>query len=205
MERLKTYPQHMAKLITELAKMPGVGQKTAERLAHYILRIPPREAMELARAIEELKKNVRNCSVCFGIAEEEQCLVCSNPRRDPSIICVVEEPKDLWSIERTGQYKGLYHVLQGHISPLEDIHPEDLTVERLMERLSNGTVKEVILATNFNVEGEATALYIQKRISALGGPGLKVTRPARGIPHGSYLEYLSSAVLADALEGRRAF
>ncbi len=202
---LKTYPRHMEKLIKELAKMPGIGRKTAERLAYYILRLPVQEARELSGAIEELKKNGRNCPECSGFAVEEVCQVCSDPSRDRDVICVVEEHKDLFSIERTGHYKGLYHVLLGHISPLDNVHPEDLTIEGLIGRVKKGGVKEVILATNFNIEGDTTALYIQKRLSGLGLRDVKITRPARGIPQGSYLEYLSNAVLTEAIDDRRAF
>lgn len=202
---MKAYPRHMERLIRELAKMPGIGRKTAERLAYYILKLPVQEARELSSAIEDLKRNVKSCPECFGIAVDKLCQICADPRRDHSIICVVEEPKDLFSIERTGHYNGLYHVLLGHISPLENIHPENLTIERLVERIKGGSVKEVILATNLNVEGDTTALYIQKRLSDLGLPGIKITRPARGIPQGSYLEYLSSTVLAEAIDARMSF
>ncbi len=202
---MNTYPQHMEKLIKELAKMPGIGRKTAERLAYYILRLPAQEARELSSAIEELKKNGKNCLRCFGIAVDEICHICADPKRDNTVICVVEEHKDLFSIERTGHYKGVYHVLLGHISPLDNVHPEDLTIERLIERTKNGTVKEVILATNLNVEGDTTASYIQKRLSTLGRGDIKITRPARGIPQGSYLEYLSGAVLANAIDARTTF
>lgn len=195
----------MERLIKELAKMPGIGRKTAERLAYYILRLPAQEARELSSAIDELKKSIKNCSRCFGITVDEPCQICADPRRDRTVICVVEEPKHLFSIERTGRYKGLYHVLLGHISPLDNIHPEDLTIERLIGRINDGTVREVILATNLNVEGDTTASYIQKRLSALGRQDIKITRPARGIPQGSYLEYLSGTVLAEAMDARMTF
>ncbi|HHT9134698.1 MAG TPA: recombination mediator RecR [Candidatus Avalokitesvara rifleensis] len=202
---MQAYPRHMERLIRELAKMPGIGRKTAERLAYYILGLPEQEARELSSAIEDLKKSGRSCSKCFGIGVDEVCQICADPRRDNTVICVVEEHKDLFSIEKTGHYKGVYHVLLGHISPLDNIHPEDLTIERLMDRIKNGGVREVILAMNFNVEGDTTALYIQKRLSALDRQDIKITRPARGIPQGSYLEYLSSTVLADAIDARMNF
>ncbi len=202
---MKGYPRHMEKLIKELAKMPGIGRKTAERLAYYILRLPAQEAGELSGAIEELKQNSKCCPGCFGVTVDGICQVCSDPGRDNTVICVVEEHKDFFSIERTGHYKGVYHVLLGHISPLDNVHPEDLTIEKLIDRVGNGTVKEVILATNFNVEGDTTAAYIHNRLSALGRKDMKITRPARGIPQGSHLEYLSNSVLADAMDERRAF
>ncbi len=195
----------MEKLVGELAKMPGIGRKTAERLACHILRLPAEEAAELSGAINELKENAKNCPRCFGVAVGDICEICADPGRDDSIICVVEEHKDLFSIERTGHYRGVYHVLLGHISPLDNVHPEDLTIEILMKRIKSGSVREVILATNFNVEGDTTALYIQKKLSALDVRDVKITRPARGIPQGSYLEYLSGAVLADAMESRMTF
>ncbi len=185
--------------------MPGIGRKTAERLAYYILRVSTQEARALSSAIIELKRHVKNCSKCFGISVDEVCQICADPTRDRSVICVVEEPKDLISVEKTGHYKGLYHVLQGHISPLDNVHPEDLTIERLMDRIKDSAVKEVILATNLDVEGDTTALYIHKRLSALGRQDVKVTRPARGIPQGSYLEYLPSTVLAEAMDARMTF
>lgn len=199
---MKGYPEVMGKLVKGLARWPGIGRRSAERLAYHLLCMPEKDALELAALIGELKRKLKPCPTCFNLAEGGTCLVCQNPARDSSVVCVVEEPKDLWSIEKTGLYKGLYHVLQGHISPLEDVGPEDLTIERLAERVKGGQIKEVILATNFSVEGDATALYIQKRLEPLG---VKITRLARGIPQGSYLEYLNSTVLAEAMEGRRTF
>lgn len=192
----------MAKLVKCLAVLPGIGKRSAERLAYHILNMSEKEALELAAAIGELKRKLKPCSKCFNPTEGNVCSICQDPSRDSSVICVIEEPKDLWSIEKTSQYKGLYHVLQGHISPLENVGPEDLTIEKLMQRIKEGHIKEVILATNFSVEGDATALCIQKRLEPFG---VKITRPARGIPQGSYLEYLNSAVLAEALVCRRTF
>ncbi len=199
---MKGYPEVMGRLVKGLARWPGIGKRSAERLAYHLLCMPEKEALELAATIEELKKRLRPCTTCFNLIEDGLCPVCQNPLRDSSVVCVVEEPKDLWSIEKTGRYKGLYHVLQGHISPLEDVGPEDLTIEKLLERIKAGQIKEVILATNFSVEGDATALYIQQRLEPLG---ITVTRLARGIPQGSYLEYINSTVLAEALEGRKTF
>jgi recombination protein RecR len=184
----------------ELAKMPGIGQKTAERLAYYVLRASDEEALRLADAIREVKQNVKSCSVCFNMAESDPCAVCQDARRERSLICVVEQPKDLIALEKTGQFNGLYHVLLGRIAPLEGLDPEHLTITKLVERVKHDAVKEVILATNPNQEGDATALYIAK---ALSGLGVKVTRIARGVPAGSYLEYASATILADALSGRR--
>jgi recombination protein RecR len=200
--KLKGYPEVMSRLIKGLAGMPGIGRRSAERLAYHILNMSEKEALELATAIAELKRRLKPCSICFNLAEGETCPICQDGGRDTSVICVIEEPKDLWSIEKTSQYKGLYHVLQGHISPLEDVAPEDLTIKSLVERVKDGGIKEVVLATNFSVEGDATALYIQKSLEPLG---VKITRLARGIPQGSYLEYLNGAVLAEAMAGRRTF
>jgi len=180
-----------------LGHMPGVGEKTAERLAYHILRLSEAEALQLADAIREVKQKVKQCSVCFQFSEGDPCPICADPRRDASTICVVEQAKDVVAIEQTGGYNGLYHVLGGRLAPLEG---EDLTVARLLERLKGGAVKEVILATNPDMEGEATALYVRE---ALAGLPVKVSRLARGIPSGSHLEYANAAILADALEGRR--
>lgn len=197
---MRLYPQAMTRLIEELGKMPGIGQKTAERLANYILRLPTEDAMALVQAVQDLKKNVKNCSVCFNITETDPCHICQNANRDRTIICVVEQPVDVITIEKTGQYNGLYHVLLGHISPLESIGPEELTIDRLLYRVKDDTIKEVIIATNLNMEGDATALYISKQ---LNGYEKKVTRLARGMPSGGQLEYASVAVIADSLQGRR--
>lgn len=199
---MKGYPEVMARLVKGLARWPGIGRRSAERLAYHILCMPEKDALELAATIGELKRRLKPCPACFNLVEGGVCPICQNPARDSSVICAVEEPKDLWSIEKMGLYKGLYHVLQGHISPLEDVGPEDLTIEKLVERVKAGQTKEVVLATNFSAEGDATALYIQKRLEPLG---VKITRLARGIPQGSYLEYLNSAVLAEAMEGRKTF
>lgn len=196
---LNAYPQFMIKLINEFEKMPGIGQKTAERLACYILKQPVDEAMQLAYAIRDVKKFIKTCSICFNVSEGDPCHICSNTQRDTSIICVVEQLADLLTIEKTSKYRGLYHVLQGHISPLEGITPESLTIERLMYRIQEDHVKEVILATNLNMEGDATALYIHKQLLPLG---VRITRLARGLPTGSYLEYANTAIVADAISGR---
>ncbi|MEB2309018.1 MAG: recombination mediator RecR [Candidatus Brocadiaceae bacterium] len=196
---MNAYPQSVIKLISEFGKMPGIGQKTAERLACYILKQTTEEAMQLACAIRDVKKLVKTCSTCFNVSEKDPCHICSDLSRDRSTICVVEQLADFLTIEKTGKYRGLYHVLQGHISPLEGIHPESLTIEKLLHRVNAGHIKEVLLATNLNMEGDATALYIHKHLSP---SGVRVTRLARGLPTGSYLEYANTAIVADAINGR---
>lgn len=196
---MKAYPQLVIKLINEFGKMPGIGQKTAERLSCHILKQPVEEAMQLAYAIRDVKKLIKTCSVCYNVSENDPCHICSDMQRDRTTICVVEQLADLLIIEKTGKYHGLYHVLQGHISPLEGISPESLTVEKLLHRVKEDRTKEVILATNLNMEGDATALYLQKQLSSFG---VLVTRLARGMPTGSYLEYANTAIVADAINGR---
>lgn len=184
----------------ELGRLPGVGARTAERLALHLLKASDQEAMALANAIRDVKRKTRACSVCCGITEQDPCTVCSDPRRDPSVICVVEQPRDQVAIEKTGAYRGVYHVLMGRIAPLEDVHPEDLTIDRLVERVKAGGVQEVILYTNPDLEGDVTAQHLAKVLRPLG---VKVTLPARGIPTGSHIEYSSDTILRDALVGRR--
>ncbi|MGA1876268.1 MAG: recombination mediator RecR [bacterium] len=186
-------------LTAEFKKMPGIGLKTAQRLSFYVLRISKQEADKLARAICQVKEKVRYCSICGNITEQEPCEICSNPKRDSQTICIVEEPKDLLIIEKTGEYRGLYHVLMGAISPLDGIGPEDLKIENLMQRIKSTVVKEVILATNPNVEGEATATYLSRLIKPFG---IRVYRIARGLPVGSELEYADEVTVTKALEGK---
>jgi len=195
------YTESIKRLMDELAKMPGVGEKTAERLAYHVVGLSKEEAMNLARAIRDVKKTVKQCRECGQLSESDPCEVCSDSRRDRSIICVVEQPRDAVTIEQSGCYNGLYHVLRGRLAPLDGIGPEDLTVDKLVERARRPGVKEVILATNPDMEGESTALYAQE---ALEGVDVRVSRLARGIPSGSQLEYANSAILADALQGRTA-
>ena len=190
----------VARLIEEFHKLPGIGPKSAQRLTYYLLRAPADEARALAQAILEVKEKTVLCSVCQNIADSDPCAICSNPERDHGAICVVEEPLDILALERTGAYKGLYHVLHGVISPMDGIGPEDLKVQELLGRLRSGEVQEVIMATNPNLEGEATAMYIARLISPLG---VKVTRLARGLPVGADLEYADNVTLARALEGRQ--
>lgn len=189
------------KLIGEFSKLPGIGQKSAQRLAFYVLKIKKEEAKKLAQAILGVKEKVAYCSVCFNLTEDDPCKICKDKKRDSSVICVVEEANDVVAVEKTNQYKGLYHVLGGVLSPLDGIGPDELRIKELMSRLRKG-VKEVILATNPSAEGEATAVYLSKLIKPMG---IKVTRIARGLPAGGDLEYADMATLSKALEGRVEF
>jgi len=189
-----------ARLVAELAKFPGVGNKTATRLAFFLLRQPKGHAEALAEAILDLQRNTRFCSVCFHITEQDPCNLCSDPGRDDTLLCVVEEPQALLAIERSRSFKGHYHVLHGALSPLDGIGPEDLKIAPLMLRLERGNYREVLVATNFTVEGDATALYLARLIQPLG---IRVTRLAYGIPMGSELEYVDEATVNRAVEGRR--
>ena len=196
---MSRYPKPMARLIEELTRLPGVGPKTAQRLSYFMIGMSEEEVHNLATAIVEAKQRIKFCSQCFQLTEEDPCPFCSDDRRDRTIICVVEEPRDVLAIERTKEFHGLYHVLQGAISPLEGIGPEDLRITELMSRLGP-EVKEVLLATDPNVEGEATAMYLARLIKPLG---IRVTRMAHGMPVGSDLEYVDEVTLGKALEGRR--
>jgi len=193
-------PKAVTRLVEELCRLPGVGPKTGSRLAYYLLREPAEQALALAEAIRQVKEQTVICSVCFNIAESSPCSVCSDSSRDLSQICVVEEPLDALAIERTRQYHGLYHVLHGAISPVDGIGPEELRIRELLVRAKSGTVREVLMATNPNLEGEATAMYVARQILPLG---IRVTRLARGLPIGADLEYADEVTLAQALEGRR--
>ncbi len=193
--------QSLERLVDELSKLPGIGRKTAQRMAFHLLKVRKEEAETLASAIIQLKQKIRYCSVCFNITEDDPCWICEDPKRQRDMICVVEEPNDVLALERTKQYKGLFHVLGGVLSPLNGVGPDDLRVRELVLRLKNG-VKEVIIATNPNVEGEATAIYLSRLIKPLG---VKVTRIARGLPAGSDLEYADQVTLTNALEGRVEF
>jgi recombination protein RecR len=188
-------------LASEFARLPGIGRKTALRLTYYLLKRPPEEIRRLARALDVVADRIRPCSRCGNLTEADPCGFCANPRRDPGVICVVEEASDIAAIERTGEYQGLYHVLAGRLSPLDGIGPAELNIASLLERVGNGAgVREVILATNPSVEGEATAVYLQKLIQPLG---VRVTRLARGLPVGGDLEYADGVTIAQALAGRR--
>jgi recombination protein RecR len=190
----------VSRLIDELGKLPGIGPKSAARLAYYLLRMPEVEARALADAIIAVKDKTVLCSLCQNITDSDPCAVCMSEERDHSIICVVEEPLDSLALERTSQYKGLYHVLHGVLSPMDGIGPEDLKIRELLDRIKTGSVKEVILATNPNLEGEATAMYVQRLLSPLG---VRLTRLARGLPVGGDLEYADDVTLTHALEGRQ--
>jgi recombination protein RecR len=188
-------------LATELARLPGIGKKTALRLTYHLLRQPATQGRRLAETLIALGERVRPCARCFNLTEEELCSICRDPRRDAAIICVVEESSDIGAIERAGEFRGVYHVLGGRLSPLDGVQPEDLTVDKLVDRVAAGTVREVILATNPSLEGEATALYVQRQ---LVGQTMAVTRIARGIPVGGDLEYADGVTIAQALTARRA-
>jgi recombination protein RecR len=192
----------IGRLIQELSKLPGIGPKTAERLAHHLLAASRAEVLALADALRAIKDSIRLCRQCHNLTEGELCPVCADPRRDASVICVVEQPRDLAALERSNSYRGLYHVLHGRLAPLENVGPEQLTIDQLVRRVQGGMVKEVIMATNPTLEGDGTALYIS---SLLAPTGVRVTRLARGLPSGSVLEFANSQMLADALEGRRTF
>jgi len=193
------YTESLDRLVKALAKLPGIGSRSAQKLAFYLMKISKEEAKELAQAIVDIKEKTNYCSICNNFSEEKLCSICKNPDRDNSTVCVVEEPNDIIAIEKIGVYKGTYHVLMGAISPLDGIGPDDLKIEELLRRISAANVKEVILATNPNTEGEATAIYLGKIISPLG---VIVTRIARGIPVGGNIEYTDQATLAKAMEKR---
>jgi recombination protein RecR len=195
----------VAHLIDQLGKLPGVGPKTAQRLAYFILRQSAEEARILASAIVQVKERIVYCSVCCNLTEHDPCAICTNPARDHSAICVVEQPLDILALERTHSFRGLYHVLHGALSPMDGIGPGELKIEPLIRRAAEGGVSEVILATNPTMEGDATAMYLTQRLHALPNHGLKisVTRPARGLPVGGDLEFADDLTLRQALEGRR--
>jgi recombination protein RecR len=194
------YAEPLARLIEELSKMPTVGPKTAQRLAFYILRMAPEDAARLSQAILDAKARIHYCSICYHITDVDPCSICANQARNRTMICVVEDPRDVLAMERTREYRGLYHVLHGAISPLDGVGPDDLKIAELLPRVQTGEVTEVIVATNPRVEGEATAIYMAKILKPLG---LKVTRIAHGLPVGGDLEYADEVTLAKALEGRR--
>jgi recombination protein RecR len=193
-------PAPVTRLIEAFAQLPGIGPKTASRLTFYLLRRPAEQSQALADALRDMAENTRFCSTCFNIAEQSPCSVCSDDSRDRSILCVVEEPLDVVAIDRTGDYRGLYHVLHGAISPVDGIGPDELRISELLARLDHEVVQEVLLATNPNLEGEATAMYLARLIQA---PGIRVTRLARGLPVGGDLEYADSDTLGRALKGRQ--
>jgi recombination protein RecR len=194
------YPEPVARLIEALQRLPGIGPKTAQRLTFFLLKRPAEEVRELTESLKAVKERIVSCRICFNVTDEDPCRICSDPRRDEHVLCVVEEPNDLLAMERTREFRGRYHVLLGALSPLDGIGPDDIKVRELLGRLEAGRVTEVILATNPNVEGEATALYLAKLVRPLG---IRVTRIARGLPVGGDLEYADQVTLSKALEGRR--
>jgi len=198
---LTYYPEPVARLIEALQRLPGIGPKTAQRLTFFLLKRPVAEVRELAEALVGVKDRIVSCGTCFNVTDQDPCRICADPARDGRLLCVVEEPNDLLAMERTGEYRGRYHVLQGALSPLDGIGPDDLKVRELLARLEAGGPTEVILATNPNVEGEATALYLAKLLRPLG---VRITRIARGLPVGGDLEYADEVTLGRAFAGGRA-
>ncbi|AGA59560.1 MAG: recombination protein RecR [Thermobacillus sp.] len=194
------YPEPIAKLIDSFSRLPGIGPKTAARLAFHVLRMSEDDVVSFAKALVSVKRNLHYCSICCNITDVDPCRICQDKTRDPSVICVVQEPKDLVAMERTKEYDGQYHVLQGAISPMDGIGPDEIRIAELLKRLTDDRVKEMILATNPNIEGEATAMYLSRLVKPFG---IKVTRIAHGLPVGGDLEYADEVTLSKALEGRR--
>jgi recombination protein RecR len=199
---MSSYTQPIQNLMNELSRLPGIGMRSAERIAFHLLKLRPEDAMRLATAISDVKTKIRHCSVCYNLTEADPCSICADDSRDQGLVCIVEQPKDLLALEGTGLYKGAYHVLLGRISPLEGIEPGDLTIDPLLQRCAAGTVRELIMGTNPTMEGDGTALFIQDRVSAQF-PNLQITRLARGLPAGSNIEYANRNILADAISGRQ--
>jgi recombination protein RecR len=194
--------ESVANLIDQLAKLPGIGRKSAERLTYHLLRVNVAEALALADAVRQVRENVRYCRVCFNLAEQDVCGICRDPKRDQTLLCVVEQPRDLMSLEAAGTYSGLYHVLLGRIAPLDGVGPDQLTLDALVERVRKGQFREVIMATNPTVEGDGTALHLSNLLAEFS---VEITRLARGITTGSILEFTNKEILADALAGRQRF
>jgi len=199
---MSSYAQSIQTLMDELGNLPGIGPRSAERIAFHLLKQTPAEALRLAEAIREVKTRIKHCSICYNLTEDDPCRICSDPSRDQSLVCVVEQPKDLLALESTGLYRGVYHVLLGRIAPLEDAHPEDLTLDGLLKRLADGKVRELIMGTNPTVDGDGTALHIQSLVQQRF-PEVQVTRLARGLPAGSSIEYANRNILSDAISGRQ--
>lgn len=198
---MSSYTQSLQNLMSQLSRLPGIGMRSAERIAFHLLKQKPEEAMQLADAIRDVKTRIKHCSICYNLTETDPCDVCADSSRDQSVVCVVEQPKDLLALEATGLYKGVYHVLLGRIAPLEGMEPADLTIDALMKRLATGTVREVIMGTNPTMEGDGTALHLQSLIGQF--PNVSITRLARGLPTGSSIEYANRNILADAISGRQ--
>jgi recombination protein RecR len=197
---MKDYAEPLARLIDELKRLPGIGQKSAQRIAFHLERVPRQDAERLSAALLDLKDKIRLCSLCNNLTEADPCSYCTDASRDPTLICAVETPYDVVAIEKTREFRGLYHILHGALSPLQGIGPEQLKLKNLIERLKSGRIKELIVATSPNVEGEATAVYLSKLIKPLG---VKVTRIAMGVPVGSELEFADEVTMLKAIEGRR--
>jgi len=193
------YTDSLNELIDQFGRLPGIGPKTAQRLAFHVLKSKADDALALAEAIRKVKSNIKQCKICFNLTEGDTCRICSDAGRDHSIVCVVEQAKDLISLEKTGMCKWVYHVLGGHIAPLEGVEPGDLTIDALVKRVRSGAIEEIVMATNPNIEGDGTALYIS---SLLGPLGVKITRLARGLPAGGTIEYASGSILTEAIMGR---
>jgi recombination protein RecR len=199
---MANYTQSIQNLMNQLASLPGIGMRSAERIAFHLLKQKPEEALQLADAIRDVKTRIKHCSTCYNLTEADPCDICSNASREQSVVCIVEQPKDLLALEATGLYRGVYHVLLGRIAPLDGVDPGDLTIEPLLHRLASGTIKEVIMGTNPNMEGDGTALHVQNLISSRF-PHIAITRLARGLPAGSNIEYANRNILADAIAGRQ--
>jgi recombination protein RecR len=196
------YTQSIQNLMNELSRLPGIGMRSAERIAFHLLKQNPEDALRLADAIRDVKTRIRHCNICYNLTEQDPCSICADPSRDTSLVCIVEQPKDLLALEAAGMFRGVYHVLLGRISPLEGVDPEDLTIEPLMNRLAGGTIRELIMGTNPTMEGDGTAMHIQNLVAA-SFPNVQVTRLARGLPAGSNIEYANRNILADAISGRQ--
>ena len=198
---MSSHTQSIQNLMNELSRLPGIGARSAERIAFHLLKQSPEDALKLADAIRDVKTRIKNCSICFNLTESDPCGICSDASRDQGLVCVVEQPKDLLALEAAGLYRGVYHVLLGRISPLEGINPDDLTIDGLVQRLEAGTIREIIMGTNPTMEGDGTALHLQQIIARY--PDVQVTRLARGLPTGSSIEYANRNILADAISGRQ--
>jgi recombination protein RecR len=199
---MANYAQSIQRLIDELGKLPGIGVRSAERIAFYLIKQKPDEALKLAEAVRDVKTRIRHCSLCYNLTEQDPCAICADAQRDHSTVCVVEQPKDLLALEAAGAYRGVYHVLLGRIAPLDGVEAGDVTIGALMRRLEKGDVRELILGTNPNFEGDGTALHIQNEVAAKF-PQVQVTRLARGLPTGSSIEHANRNILSDALTGRQ--
>lgn len=198
---MSSYTQSLQELMNQLSRLPGIGMRSAERIAFHLLKEKPEEAMKLADAIRDVKTRIKHCSICYNLTEGDPCEICLDADRDQGVVCVVEQPKDLLALEATGLYTGVYHVLLGRISPLEGIEPGDLTIEPLIRRLASGKVRELIMGTNPTMEGDGTALHLQSLLAQF--PNVQLTRLARGLPSGSNIEYANRNILADAISGRQ--